>query len=91
MKNVLAINVRRLRKQRKLSQNALAERAEISFRGLQDIEYEKNWPEWETVLSIARALGVSEIDLFQDPGLIPHPTPDQALTVLLDFVKKHSQ
>lgn len=74
----------------KLSQNALAERAEMSFRGLQDIEYEKVWPEWETIVLIAKALNVSETELFQDASFMPAISPQQALKVISDLVQEKS-
>lgn len=90
MKNVLAANIRRLRKSKKLSQNALAERAEISFRGLQEIEYENAWPEWETVMALAEALDVSDAELFQDPDIRPPISPEIALSVVAEAIKKSS-
>ena len=90
MKNILAGNIRRLRKKKKMSQNALAERAEISFRGLQAIEYGITWPGIETITAIAHALDVSEVELFQDLEHLPAPTPEQAVTILSQFVREKS-
>jgi transcriptional regulator with XRE-family HTH domain len=85
MTKVLAENVRRLRKERKFSQTALAERAGMSLRGIQEIEYENAWPELTTIEAIAAALAVPPGRLFHDPDL--KPSPEDAITVLSELVK----
>lgn len=74
MKNIaecLAHNLRRLRKERKMTQEVLAERAGLSLGTIQLIETRKRWPERESVASLAQALGVPETSLFVDPELRP--------------------
>ena len=70
----LASNIRRMRKQKKWTQAELAERAEISVIFLQGIESERKWISPSTARTIAKALGVSETQLFAecfDPALTP--------------------
>lgn len=53
-------NVRKYREQLGLTQEALAEQSRLSFRGLQDIEYNRTKsPRRHTLEQIAKALGVS--------------------------------
>lgn len=67
---ILAENVKRLRKERGLTQEALAESAKtgddksLSFRTIQQIEYGERWPGPETVAALAEALGVQQDALF---------------------------
>ena len=63
---IFAENVRRLRKEKKLSQQALAERAGISLITIQNYEGMRRWPSPEFVSVIAKALGVPESELFLD-------------------------
>jgi len=62
----LRLNLKRLRKAQKLTQERLAERAELDFRHYQRIEGGK-WPglQLHTVESLAKALGVEVYELFQ--------------------------
>jgi transcriptional regulator with XRE-family HTH domain len=89
MKNILSANIRRLRKEKKMSQNALAERASLSFRGLQDIEYEVTWPEWANVMAISAALGVPHTELFRDFDAEAKPTDEQVIARIVEkFAEK---
>lgn len=66
---ILSENIRKLRVSLNLTQAELAEKAEISFRGIQQIEYgQSKHPRSDTVRKIARALGVEESVLFKDPA-----------------------
>lgn len=66
---ILANNVRALRKKRGMTQEALAESAGMSFRGVQQIEHQINWPTHSSVEALAKALGVSEAQLFTEPTI----------------------
>ncbi len=59
----LAAVLRRLREDRKLSQESLAHKAELTAGSLARIELGQASPEWSTVVRIADALGVSMVDL----------------------------
>jgi transcriptional regulator with XRE-family HTH domain len=58
--------VRRLRKQAGLSQEALAERANLSADFLGFIERGENVPTLTTILQLARALGVQPSKIIKD-------------------------
>ena len=62
----LAANLRSLRKEKGLTQGELAEKANISLVFLQGIETKRKWLSPETAKSIAKALYVTEADLFKD-------------------------
>lgn len=69
MKNItrcLAENLRDLRKQRGLTQEGLAERADISAQSVHYIESQRRWPSAEMIAALAKALKVSEPELFED-------------------------
>lgn len=66
-KSLIALNIRRLRHDLNWTQAELAEKAEMSLRGVQDIEIGKNAPRAITLKQIAKALGVSESILYADP------------------------
>lgn len=60
----LAINIRNFRQERGLTQTQLAQKAGISLIFLQGIEGERKWISPATVKTIAKALRVSEPELF---------------------------
>jgi Zn-dependent peptidase ImmA (M78 family)/transcriptional regulator with XRE-family HTH domain len=62
---MLAQNVRRLRAAKRLSQNALAETANLSLPAIKRLESAKNEPRIGTVQAIAKALGVRLQELFK--------------------------
>ena len=62
-KNVIGTNVMRLRTSKGISQKALAERAQLSRLGLAKIERGQTLPRAATMRVLARALGVSTIEL----------------------------
>ncbi|MBO5731708.1 MAG: helix-turn-helix transcriptional regulator [Treponema sp.] len=60
-------NIKRLRLQKTYSQEALAEKAEISPGFLSDIENGKKWGSFETLIAIANALEVEPYELLLPP------------------------
>jgi transcriptional regulator with XRE-family HTH domain len=60
-------NIKRLRLQKTYSQEALAEKAEISPSFLSDIENGKKWGSFETLIAIANALEVEPYELLLPP------------------------
>lgn len=62
----LAENLKRLRKERKLTQHELAEKAGISRQSIHYIESQARWPSLEMVVILAKALKVPESSLFED-------------------------
>jgi transcriptional regulator with XRE-family HTH domain len=66
VKALLGKRIQFYRKKRRLSQAALAEKADISITFLSNIERGLKYPTSETLSGIANGLDVSVCDLFQD-------------------------
>lgn len=64
---ILSFNLKNLREERGWNQNDLAERAKLSVQTIQLAETGKRWPRKPQITKIARAFGVSEASLFNDP------------------------
>jgi transcriptional regulator with XRE-family HTH domain len=75
-------NLRRLRQERDLTQEAFAKKAGLSLSFLQTIEHGKKWAGPKTITAIAKALNVAESDLFQDCEKQPEPDPKQMLLMM---------
>ena len=60
-------NIKRLRLQNNLSQETLAEKADISPSFLSDIENGKKWGSFETLVSLANSLEVEPYELLLPP------------------------
>lgn len=86
IEEVLAANIKSLRKARGLTQEKLSERAGMSLTGLQGIEYCLRWPSPDTVRKITSALGVPEGALFQDLSAMPKPSAQEALEVITEAI-----
>ena len=76
MKHVAGIlafghHLRRLRRARKLTQEALADYAEISRPTVQRIEKGQAAPTLEVLLSLAQVLKVPLCELVDAPGIVP--------------------
>ena len=65
---LIALNIRKLRAGLNWTQSELAERANLSLRGIQAIETQGRAPRAETLSQIAEALGVSVGELYRDPN-----------------------
>ena len=65
---VFAENIRRLRAERNMTQTELADAIGISLASIQGYEAERVWPAMDTVKALAKALKVSEPELFRDPS-----------------------
>jgi transcriptional regulator with XRE-family HTH domain len=68
---IFSENIRRLRKDRGLTQTELADIIGISLASIQGYEAERVWPAMDTVKALAKALKVSESELFRDPDYKP--------------------
>ena len=77
---ILAVNLRRLRKLAGWDQSELAERAKISFGALQRYEQKRRWPEKIYLDALIKALNCGPSDLFMDP----ETTPTDALMAEID-------
>lgn len=63
LKKIIADNIKKFRHAKGWTQAEFAEKANLSVRGIQDIEYEKNEPRASTLQTIADALEVSVEDI----------------------------
>ena len=63
-KELLGLRVKEFRKQKKLTQEKLAEMANIEIPSLSNIENGKNYPNNETLYKLATALNVRPFELF---------------------------
>jgi len=65
MRKLVGDNCARIRKERRLTQEELAERSGLTQQYLSDLERGKRNPTIVTVYEIAQALGVTHIDMLQ--------------------------
>ena len=73
----LSSNLKVLRHQLGLSQEQLAERAQISYQMMNDIEGCRRWPSEKTLSKLSNALGVDVSVLFQSNDTINQLNPVQ--------------
>lgn len=62
-----AMNLKRLRALRKLSQPELGERVGVTKQAISGLESGTRWPSHQTVIKLAESLKCEETDLFKDP------------------------
>ena len=88
-KEILGYNLKRLRKTAGLSQEALAEKAGMSWAHLQQCETGGSWPSTETIEKVSNALGVHQSALCADPDAKGPmlPVADLAPEQLANIVK----
>lgn len=67
---ILADNLRRLRKEKNLTQTELAEAVDVSLTAIQGYESERTWPSTDTIKELAKSFKVKESELFKDPNNI---------------------
>jgi transcriptional regulator with XRE-family HTH domain len=80
IQKLLCGNLKRLRKERNITQEALAELAGLSDGYIKQLETARTWISPDTVKKISEALECEEASLFADPGLAP--TVQEALSIL---------
>lgn len=85
---VLTYNLKRLRKERKLSQRTLAKMAGLAHSSYINIEQGNRWPRLENIRAISEALGVPENDLFELPDTADDQPALDALKALIKHLKK---
>ncbi len=66
LSRVIGKNIRRLRTQLQMTQEQVAERAEMSVRYFQTLEAGRCMPTVRTVFKVARALGVSYVVVLEE-------------------------
>ena len=64
VRQLFGYNVKRLRKMQKISQMQLAERVNMAFTFISDIENGKKWVSPETIAKLSTALGVESYHFF---------------------------
>lgn len=64
LRKLFSVHIRKLRKEKKLSQEKFAEKVGVSTTTVQRWEYAEDAPEFDRLESIAKALGVTVKDLF---------------------------
>lgn len=82
-KRLLGKAVRAAREHAGMTQQELADAVECSLGAIGGLERGDVWPEYDRLASVAAALGVPEVSLF-DWGRTP--TPDEALKVLAQAI-----
>ena len=90
LKKEIGIKIKRLRQQKRLTQEELAEMANISTRTLGGIEIGKNFMTAQTMEKLAQCLEVSVYDLFNSEHLQPTQELTQELHSLIESVKDDS-
>ena len=65
---VYTTNIKEKRKERGLKQRELAEKAGLSEKFLSDIESGRRWGKYDTLLSLANALGIEPFELLLPLG-----------------------
>jgi transcriptional regulator with XRE-family HTH domain len=68
VKKLLASNIKKLRKEWGLSQEKLAEVADLSAQTISDIEGRRTWVSDKTLERLAKVLNVDVFQLFMPPG-----------------------
>lgn len=85
VREIIGFNIRRLRKDAGMTQEALAEKAGMSWAMLQRCETGGAWPSPETIDKFAKALEVGHSDLFADPEA-PEPETEERKGLIIDIV-----
>ena len=78
LRRILSVNIKRYRHYRRLSQEKLAEKLDISIPFLSDIENGKKWVSPRTLVKMADALTVEAYELLRPEQLLP----DSAVNVI---------
>ena len=84
LKEQLGLNIKKLRKSKKLTQEQLAEMINIDPKNVSRLEKGNNYPSPETLWSIAKALEVDVYELFVFKDTLPY---DDMRKELLEVMK----
>lgn len=87
----LSSNLKALRKQFSLSQEQLAEQAQISYQMMNDIEGCRRWPSEKTITKLANALKVDVSIFFLPEEKNNQLTPMQKQNAVNEFQKLFNQ
>lgn len=88
LRTVFITNLKRYRKERKISQMRLAELCETSTSYIGEIEIAKKFPSIEMIEKIVHALGIRPFQLFQDESDIILDDKREKKRVLVEKIQK---
>jgi transcriptional regulator with XRE-family HTH domain len=88
LRQTLAANIKKHREQAGLTQEKLAEKAEISANMINDIEGCRTWVSDKTLVKLSAALKTEIYHLFMPPTLTDNDTAKTALTDLARDLQK---
>lgn len=77
LRKILSTNIRNLRAKYHLTQERLAENAEISLPYLSDIEHCKTWVSDKTLMKLAKALHTEPSQLLEDTNLLSNKNTEK--------------
>ena len=77
LRKILSTNIRNLRAKYHLTQERLAENAEISLPYLSDIEHCKTWVSDKTLIKLAKALHTEPSQLLEDTNLLSNKNTEK--------------
>ena len=77
LRKILSTNIRNLRAKYHLTQERLAENAEISLPYLSDIEHCKTWVSDKTLIKLAKALHTEHSQLLEDTNLLSNKNTEK--------------
>lgn len=77
LRKILSTNIRNLRAKYHLTQERLAENAEISLPYLSDIEHCKTWVSDKTLIKLAKALHSEPSQLLEDTNLLSNKNTEK--------------
>ena len=88
LRQILSQNIRKFRKDLHLTQERLAENADISLPYLSDIEHCKTWVSDKTLIKLAKALKKTPSDLLNEKKVVEETSKDIQIADLIYIQKK---
>lgn len=88
LRQILSQNIRKFRKDLHLTQERLAENADISLPYLSDIEHCKTWVSDRTLIKLANALKKTPSDLLNEKKVVEETPKDIQIADLIYIQKK---
>jgi transcriptional regulator with XRE-family HTH domain len=68
---IFSSNLRQYRKNAKMTQSVFAQKAGVSVNFLNDLEAEKKWPSFATMIKLTEVLGIDVYELLRPPENFP--------------------
>lgn len=88
IKQILAINLKRIRKDKGMSQEDLAHIVGVDIQSIAAVEQGRTWPTIKNIEAIASALRVKESDLFLDIENKPKPSPFEIISIISEALEQ---